>query len=395
MKMMRICLAAATLLLQGQAFAEDQDVDPNAPLTARTAIGGRYYVAPMGSYTLADSHRGTKDGIGGALVVGLQARSDFHVEVAALYSSFKSKSGGKSARLTGGQADAMFFPGGHNFYGLIGLGFGHVSDHPGPTPGYANSMLSAGAGYLVGPFNFIVNGMSIRAEALFRQEFHTYGAVGKTSNNGFSDYVFNLGLMIPIGAAPPGPAAAPEPEAVQVVPVETAPAPVADSDGDGVSDQADQCPDTAAGTAVDEKGCPQPVAASAAKCEAPQPGQTITLDGCAAGDTIVLRGVNFEFNRDTLTLNAKAVLDGVADALKTASTIRVEVVGHTDSKGSDSYNLKLSEARARSVIRYLTEVGVAADRMSPKGLGSTQPVADNASDEGRALNRRVELKILG
>src|SRR3546814_10773362 len=68
---------------------------------------------------------------------------------------------------------------------------------------------------------------------------------------------------------------------------------------------------------------------------------------------------------------------------------------HTDSKGSDDYNQKLSESRAQSVMQYLGEHGVAADRMTAVGRGETQPIADNDSDEGRELNRRVELRLTG
>jgi len=77
-----------------------------------------------------------------------------------------------------------------------------------------------------------------------------------------------------------------------------------------------------------------------------------------------------------------------------AQNIRVEIAGHTDARGSDAYNSKLSNQRAQSVMNYLTERGIAADRMSAKGYGESEPVADNETDEGRELNRRVELKIL-
>ncbi len=107
----------------------------------------------------------------------------------------------------------------------------------------------------------------------------------------------------------------------------------------------------------------------------------------------MLRGVNFEFDKAKLTVNAKALLDPVADALIARPDIKVEIDGHTDSKGSDAYNLKLSDARAASVVAYLVSRGVAADRMTSKGFGESQPVADNATDDGRELNRRVELKI--
>ena len=109
--------------------------------------------------------------------------------------------------------------------------------------------------------------------------------------------------------------------------------------------------------------------------------------------TMVLQGVNFEFDEDRLTLNAKTLLDQVAGALTKRSDIKIELEGHTDSKGSDTYNQALSEARAASVKRYLIERGVDGGRMSTVGYGETMPVADNTTDEGRELNRRVQLKV--
>ena len=128
-------------------------------------------------------------------------------------------------------------------------------------------------------------------------------------------------------------------------------------------------------------------------CELPTAGQPIDLRGCKTGDTVVLRGVNFEFDKATLTLNAKTILDGVADALTKRPDIKVEIDGHTDGKGSIAYNQKLSERRADSVKQYLVGRGIDAGRMSTKGFGKTQPIADNNTEEGRELNRRVELKV--
>jgi OOP family OmpA-OmpF porin len=128
-------------------------------------------------------------------------------------------------------------------------------------------------------------------------------------------------------------------------------------------------------------------------CQPPSMGQPIVLSGCRKGDTIALRGVNFEFNSAKLTVNAKALLDQVAAALKVRKDIEVEIGGHTDGKGSDPYNQKLSQERAASVKQYLAGHGIDAGRMSTKGFGKSMPVADNNTDEGRELNRRVELKV--
>lgn len=128
-------------------------------------------------------------------------------------------------------------------------------------------------------------------------------------------------------------------------------------------------------------------------CEVPADGTPMNFQGCKLGDTLVLHGVNFQFDKATLTLNAKALLDQVADALQTRADIKVELDGYTDSKGSDAYNQKLSEQRATAVQDYLVTRGIAAERMVAKGFGEASPIADNDSDEGRERNRRVELKV--
>jgi OOP family OmpA-OmpF porin len=139
---------------------------------------------------------------------------------------------------------------------------------------------------------------------------------------------------------------------------------------------------------------PEATVTKTVACQMPESGQTISLEGCNIGDTVVLHGVNFEFNKATLTLNAKSLLDKVAEALVARGDIKVEIDGHTDGKGTDVYNQKLSENRAKSVAEYLVTHGVESGRMSSKGFGKTMPIADNSTDEGREQNRRVELKVL-
>ncbi len=137
-------------------------------------------------------------------------------------------------------------------------------------------------------------------------------------------------------------------------------------------------------------------AASARAAALPAAGprsQPISLEGCKTGDVIVLRGVNFDFNKASLTLNAKALLDQVGDALLARKDIKVEIDGHTDGKGGVAYNQKLSERRADSVKAYLVTRGVEEGRMSTKGFGKSMPIATNDTDEGREANRRVELKV--
>jgi len=105
--------------------------------------------------------------------------------------------------------------------------------------------------------------------------------------------------------------------------------------------------------------------------------------------------VTFEFDKARLTPDARVLLDMVSDALLARTDIQVEVAGHTDSKGSDAYNQKLSERRALAVKEYLAGRGVEPSRMTAVGYGEVQPVADNGTDEGREYNRRTELKVTG
>ena len=102
-----------------------------------------------------------------------------------------------------------------------------------------------------------------------------------------------------------------------------------------------------------------------------------------------LEGVLFDFNKSTLTKLARTNLGAAVTYLKANPNTRVEIQAHTDSKGSEAYNQKLSERRAASVLAFLKENGIDAGRMTTRGFGKDQPVADNATDEGRALNRRA------
>ena len=138
-----------------------------------------------------------------------------------------------------------------------------------------------------------------------------------------------------------------------------------DSDGDGVPDYLDQCPDTPLGAVVDTNGCPYTIA--------------------------TLSDVHFEFDSARLTSAAKSILNQAASAVNAAPG-NVSVEGHTDSTGSDEYNLGLSQRRAQSVVDYLVSQGVDRSKMTAKGFGESKPKTTNATREGRAQNRRVEIR---
>lgn len=144
-----------------------------------------------------------------------------------------------------------------------------------------------------------------------------------------------------------------------------APAPAVsplDSDGDGVYDADDRCPNTPRGANVNSQGC------------------------------WILGGILFDTDKSRIKPEYIYEVDEVASILANNPSLSVEIQGHTDSVGSDRYNKGLSERRANAVMNYLLNKGIDASRMSAVGYGESMPTASNATREGRAQNRRVELK---
>jgi outer membrane protein OmpA-like peptidoglycan-associated protein len=151
-----------------------------------------------------------------------------------------------------------------------------------------------------------------------------------------------------------------------------------DNDGDQIADADDRCP-TVAGLAS-EQGCPAPAAHAAV---------------VVTEKSIELReSVFFEKNRSTIDQRSAPLLDQIASALQAHTEIQSVVIeGHTDDRGSKKKNIELSQQRAAAVRAALVERGVAADRLRAQGLGPERPVVDNQTEENRAKNRRVELRI--
>src|SRR5262245_5614275 len=110
-------------------------------------------------------------------------------------------------------------------------------------------------------------------------------------------------------------------------------------------------------------------------------------------ERIVLRGVNFDFDKSDIRPDAAVILDEAASQLNANPGRSVSVGGHTDSVGTDTYNQSLSERRAASVKDYLVGKGVDASRLTTTGYGESNPIASNDTADGRALNRRVELNL--
>ncbi len=160
-----------------------------------------------------------------------------------------------------------------------------------------------------------------------------------------------------------------------------------DSDGDGVSDFYDKCPNTTKGTAVDGAGCPLP------KVEAAKPAVTYIIteeDKKVVSDAI--KNLEFDLAKSTIRATSFATLDKVANLI-VSKNLSLKLAGHTDSQGSDTYNMKLSKDRAESVKAYLVSKGVNSSRVEATGYGETQPIDSNKTEAGRQNNRRVEFTL--
>jgi OOP family OmpA-OmpF porin len=107
-----------------------------------------------------------------------------------------------------------------------------------------------------------------------------------------------------------------------------------------------------------------------------------------------LDNVHFDFGKASLRPDSFKELDELVSFMKNKETIRIEIGGHTDNVGKDADNLKLSQQRAESVKNYLVKKGIAVARIMAKGYGASQPVADNAIDKGRQMNRRTVVRVL-
>ena len=116
--------------------------------------------------------------------------------------------------------------------------------------------------------------------------------------------------------------------------------------------------------------------------------------GYEPAKSFTLENVNFDINKASLRPDSYKALDNLVKVLKIKSDLKVEIAGHTDSEGDDVSNMKLSQARAETVVKYLVSKGVKATQLMAQGYGETEPIEDNETEKGRQLNRRTEARIL-
>ncbi|PVW15232.1 OmpA family protein [Marixanthomonas spongiae] len=175
-----------------------------------------------------------------------------------------------------------------------------------------------------------------------------------------------------------------------------------DADGDGIADKDDECPNEAG--PASNNGCPYEdrdgdgVLDKDDQC--PDVAGTVANNGCPEVTVEVIKEINeysktilFDYDKATIRQESYGALQSIADIMKEYPNTVFHIEGHTDSRGSDAYNMKLSKERAASVMDYLTTIGMPANRLTSEGYGEERPVATNKTAAGRQQNRRVEISL--
>lgn len=235
---------------------------------------------------------------------------------------------------------------GHPF-ALAGLGAIHSDVDPDDNDGFSG-YANLGVGWRMAP----VTGWGVRPRYELRATYDSF-------DSGQIDFLLGATLEIPSGRT------VVQERVVEKV-VELAPP---DRDGDGIPDVADKCPDTVAGAKVEGDGCVH------------------------KAQVVALPNIEFAYEKADLTPAGRETLGTVVRFMNDQPEINLDVWGHTDWKGAELYNLRLSQKRAAAVMNFLVEQGIAASRLKSAGFGESRPLASNETDEGRERNRRVELNI--
>jgi len=354
---------AATAMVAGAAQANDHQ--------------GDWYIDGMGSGAIMDSGRNLDDGFAGLTGrFGKKLNDSWNVELSAqaLDIDGDSAKGGTDFDQFSGAVNALWvFNRGGVFQPYLLGGLGMADSKFSGRSSDKSPFFDVGAGAIVP----LADGKyRLRGEVVRRDEDTDGSPV---------DYILNIGLGVPFG------------KKAEPVVVAAVAAPI-DSDGDGVTDDMDQCPGTPPGAIVDARGCEldsdgDGVVDRLDECPGTPKGVEVDEVGCPIVVVISLDGVNFRTNSADLLDGADIVLDEQAGKLVENATITIEVAGHTDSDGDAGYNQQLSQRRAETVRDYLIGKGVSADRISATGYGESEPIASNATREGKAMNRRVELRV--
>lgn len=394
------------------------------------AEAGQGYFSAMGSYVDDDSQRGVEDDITtGQFGFGYALNDALNLELmlSAGWADGDPLGSPDQSQLGIGIDLQRVFRRAERFSPYLHAGIGYLTVDPAGLKQSDGGMYSVGAGFLLDLFD---SNIALRGEYRHRLD----SALADNLN----DNILSLGFQFPFGPGTPkfvdsdGDGVADGSDRCPNTPPGTrvdAYGCEVDSDGDGVKDSMDKCPGTPRGVAVNADGCPAdsdgdgvsddkdkcPNTVRGAKvgpdgceldgdndgvvdrldeCPNSAPGVQVDIKGCEIKGEIRLPGVNFESNSDRLLPGATSVLDDAVATLKKNPSITFEVAGHTDSDGAAEYNEGLSARRATTVRDYLASNGIAENRMTVRGYGEAQPIADNGTRDGKAENRRVVLRII-
>ncbi len=342
---------------------------------------GSWYVAPQALHVNPyEDYEAINRAWGGALSVGKVLTEHLDVNLGWMDTRHGVDGGGQKVKIQGPAAKLnLVFMRNSPLNPYLGLGVDYVKTS------FANSSQHDLGGEVHA--GVLANLTRTGALQLFAEVGEHLDGISDSVNDRFA----GLGMRMNFGgAAPAAPVvakAAPAPApAAPVAP----PAP-ADSDHDGVLDTADQCPNTVAGAKVDARGCEldsdkDGVVDRLDKCPATPAGDKVDAVGCSYNMPLQ---VTFDTNKATIKSESNAELDKFVQFMKDVPSARGELQGHTDSDGGDKANLSLSQRRADAIKAHIVNAGIDAERVTAKGYGESQPIADNKTAEGKAANRRV------
>lgn len=344
--MKKILIGLSFSALAGTALAQDYD--------------SRWHLTPTINFTATDSNKKIESQFGAGIGIGKFINPNWTLDFEIDHARFANDPRPGSMKQTGyGLMARYHFNEGESLRPFVAIGAGMLN-HDGQVPRVSSDDLMLNLG--VGIRKNITDRLDFVSEIKYRLDTDDY--IGTASS--YDDYMFSMGLSIALGQArTPAPAELIQPE---VAPVTPAPQTDGDDDNDGVPNSRDKCPNSKAGAVVDK-------------------------DGCEVQVVIELQGVHFDFDKATLRPESIKILDAAVRTMGEHGTLLVEVAGHTDSVGTESYNQDLSERRSKVVYNYLVDKGIDADRMTWKGYGENSPIATNETEEGRQRNRRTELQI--
>lgn len=341
-----------------------------APTVAAAEDVGKWYLTPQVGGISVDNDRllQDKDWLYG-VSLGKHVNQGLSVELNLNGAQIGGGPGRSDLSLYGASFDLLrVMNRSGRFAPYISAGLGTVQNERSPGSNATDFMVQAGVGAMLKVWESADDSSSFALRPEIKARWDEAGAEGMMADYiGTLGFQYSFGRPVQVAAAPAAPVAAPAPEPTPPPP--PPPPPPGDADKDGVTDDLDKCPDTPAGVAVDASGCPRK-------------------------GSITLEGVAFEVNSARLTADSRAVLEGVGADLKKYPRLRIELQGHTDSSGSDQYNLKLSQQRAEAVRTHLVEQGVPEAQLVARGYGEAQPIDNNATAEGREKNRRVVMFVV-